>query len=232
VTRRAALWTAARADWSTAGGCGRALVIAAWCILAYEWSAGNETLTTLLITGLLRHHHSVPGVLVAGTLAALLLFVEQLLSGHVFLGAVDRLPSLTELLDRAVHARFADGVPRYMALPIVTRVGISFVMGTSFVVVEDTLAGEPHRPRSIAISAATTGLVVFAITGVIGGALIAAAGTPLEGPVKVVYAIAGDWRFWLGILVIPPLLRALVRRVRLALERRKRAHAAPELGSR
>lgn len=214
MSRRSELLHAARLDWRGAGGSGRALLIGATAILFYEWSAGNETFTTLLITGLLREHRSVPGVLVAGVLAATLIFAEQLLSGLVFLSAVHRLPNLVATTAVAVRERFDKVVPRYRELRWPTRIGISFVMGTSFVAVEDALAGEANRRRSIVLSALTTGATVFAITGVIGGGLIVAQGTFMERPMEIVYSIAGDWRFWLAVVLLPPLVGAVVRRVR------------------
>ena len=214
MNRRNELWRSARADWTAARAGGRALLVTAVGILLYEWSAGNETVTTLLITGLLRHHRSVPGVLVAGALAALIVLSEQVLSGLLFITAVARLPHLVESVVATVHQRFGATVPPYRQLPMVSRAGIAFVMGTSFVAVEDALAGEQHRRRSIVVSAATAGITVFLITGVIGGALIAADGTPFEGVVEVIYSIAGDWRFWVAVLLGPPAIRALWRWLR------------------
>ncbi|MFT3854910.1 MAG: hypothetical protein QM733_19555 [Ilumatobacteraceae bacterium] len=219
MSRRGELWQAVRQDWVGAGAGGRALLVAATCILLYEWSAGNETATTLLITELLRRHESVPSVMLAGVVAGALVLVEQVLSGLVFIAALGRLPRLVGMIVTTVQQRFGTSVPPYRELPATTRVGVAFVMGTSFVATEDALAGATHRRRSIVVSAATAATTVFAITGVIGGALIAAHGTRFEGPVKVVYSIAGDWRFWLAVLLLPPLVGALARRCSAALGR-------------
>jgi hypothetical protein len=218
--RRTELWRAARADWIGAARGDRAILLGATGMLAYEWSAGNETLCTLLITTLLRHQGSAPGVLLAGVVAGLLVFAQQVLSGLILLKAVGKLKHLIAVLVAVVDDRFAGGTPRYRSLGVVTRIAISFVMGASFVAVEDTLAGEPRPRRSILVSAATTGLTIVVITGLIGGAVVAAAGTVAAGPVGVIYAVAADWRFWLALLVLPPLLRGLVRRLRTVRRRR------------
>jgi hypothetical protein len=214
LSRRAALWVAARQDWATATVGGRLMLVAALAALMYEWSSGNETFSSLLAAYCLRGRETVGGVLFAGGIVGSVVAVQQIVSGSVLLAGIRHLPRLFEVLTEIVQAKFKDGVPGYRSLPFFARIPISFFMGASFVVTEDAIAGERQPRRSVLLSAATAGATLFMLVGVFGGAVVAAHGTPFQRPAKVVLAIVSDWRVWATIILVPPLAKMAFRRVR------------------
>lgn len=184
----------------------RALLTATVAWIAYEWTAGNETLTPWLLISVIDNTSGWSSVVLTALVGFAFTTAQQLTSGFMTAAGFSAFPRTAASAWRTLSARL-DPVPgRWASLGWGARSLMVFALGTTAVVlIQNAVTGEVgvrrHR-RTIVEAAVLCGVLVGAL-----GAIVAASAwlgrsvSWLEPATDLLLRVLSNPLFWIGVLV-------------------------------
>jgi hypothetical protein len=194
----------------------RALLLGTILWIAYEWGAGNETVTPWLLVRVISETTGVASIVATALVGFLFTTGQQLLSGFTTSAGFSMFTRTASAAWVKLKARL-DPVPGdWTTMTWPTRAVVVFALGTTAVVLLQVAStgdvGVRHHRRTVVQAATLVGaLVGFA------GALVAAmvwVGREiswLQSATEWLLRILGNPLFWIGILVVLVLAKRLSR---------------------
>lgn len=180
------------------------VVTVAW--IAYEWTAGNETLTPWLLISVIDNTSGWSSVVLTALVGFAFTTAQQLTSGFMTSAGFSALPRTAGSAWRMLSSR-VDPIPgRWSSMGWGARSLMVFALGTTAVVlIQGAVTGEVgvrrHR-RTVVESAVLCGALVGALGAVVAtSAWIGRSVSWLEPATDWLLRILSNPLFWIGVLV-------------------------------
>lgn len=184
----------------------RALLVATVAWIAYEWTAGNETLTPWLLVSVIDNTSGWSSVVLTALVGFAFTTVQQLTSGFMTAAGFSAFPRTASSAWHTLSGRL-DPVPgRWGSLGWGARSLMVFALGTTAVVlIQNAVTGEVgvrrHR-RTIVEAAVLCGALVGALGAVVASsAVLGRSISWLEPATDWLLRILSNPLFWIGVLV-------------------------------
>lgn len=185
----------------------RLLLIGTTLWIAYEWGAGNETVTPWLLVRVISDTVGVGSVIASAAVGFCFTTCQQLASGFTTAAGFSMFPRTARGAWSKLRARL-DPIPGdWSTMSWPTRSFVVFALGTTAVVLLQSAAtgevGVRRHRRTVVQAAVLCGSLVGLAGAVVAGLVWCGREVPaLESPTQWLLRILGNPMFWIAMLVV------------------------------
>ncbi len=181
------------------------LALVGW--LAYEWGAGNETVTPWVLAKVISNTRGVLAIPVAAGVGFALTTLQQLASGFTALAAFSIFDRTSRAAWDRLRTRAETASGQWSTLSVPARCALVFAFGTTAValiqVVSTGQVGVRRHGAVVMRSALLCGLLVSLLGGFAAGVAVVGRNVDsLSGPTHWILRVLGNPLFWIGLLLV------------------------------
>ena len=214
---RAAGRRAVATDLAAASGRRRLALVGVLVWLAYEWGPGNESVTPWLLAHVIGTTDGIAVIPLTAVVGFVFTTVQQLASGFTALAGFSAFERTASVSWDRLRRGSAVAPGEWSTLGRTRRCAMVFGLGTTAVALVQIMTTGETGVRRHASVVRSSAMLCGALVAVLGGSAAALAEvgrnvSALRGGTDWVLRVLGNPLFWLTVLVLPIVIRAVARR--------------------